>query len=246
MLDHGHPVWQRPPFILMYHSVSTLLGSDPYHLRVNLDRFEQQLGFLQRQGRRGVSISELLDAEESGTAASLIGLTFDDGFADFAECAVPILARFGFTATVFVVAGRLSGDNAWDPEPRLPLMSAEQVRAVRRAGHEVGSHSNRHVELSGAEPAELRREIGESRQRLEGLLSEPVTGFCFPYGSLDDPAVLAVEEAGYRYACATDSYSRPGRYCLPRSFVGQRDGGFRLRVKELRHRARSAGILPRS
>jgi hypothetical protein len=75
-----------------------------------------------------------------------VGLTFDDGYADFATTAVPILRRYGFTATVYVLADRLGGVNEWDQgAPRERLMTAVQVRAVASAGMEVGFHGLRHA-----------------------------------------------------------------------------------------------------
>ena len=243
MSDFDNSVRDRPPLVYMYHSVSTMTGSDPNYLRVHPDRLAEQLRYLQRRGRRGVSMSYLLNAVRVGSGSSLVGLTFDDGYADFAEQAVSVLDRFGFTATVFVVSGRLSDDNGWDRPPRLPLMSPQQIRAVRTAGHEVGSHSSRHVRLKGLPPADLTIEVAESRRQLEDLLGKPVVGFCYPYGSFDAAAMRCVEEAGYNYACATTSYESAGLYCLPRTFVGQRDRSAGLRAKELRHWARSTGLL---
>lgn len=225
--------------VLMYHSVSPSDAPDPNLLRVHPDRLDQQLRALRRLGLRGVSLAELLAAAEAGRASRLVALTFDDGYVDFLDHAMPVLDRHGMTASVYVVAGRMPGRNEWDADaPQVPLLDREQVRAVARGGHEVGSHGFRHVPLTGLSPDELHAEVAGSRAALVELLDEAVPGFCFPYGSFDDAAVDAVRAAGYDYACVTDDYTRPDRFRLPRFYVGNRDNPLRLAVKLAYHRWR--------
>lgn len=241
--DDGRPPVVRQP-VLMYHSISPSTAPDPEFLRVHPDRFDRQLRVLRRLGMRGVSMRELRRAAAAGRAGQLVALTFDDGYADFLEHAMPVLARHGMTATVFVVADKTPGTNDWDADhPQVPLLSREQVRAVAAGGHEIGSHSHKHVSLANRDAEFLRNEMAGSRAALQELLDEPVEGFCFPYGSFDDAAVDAVRDAGYSYACVTDDYSRPDALRQPRFFVGNRDGVLRLAAKLAYHhkRIRSAG-----
>jgi peptidoglycan/xylan/chitin deacetylase (PgdA/CDA1 family) len=222
----------------MYHSVSESDAPDPHLLRVHPDRLDQQLRLLRRLGIHGVSLAEALRSIRRGERRRQVALTFDDGYADFRHRAMPVLARHGMTASVYVVAGRLSGCNDWDADaPQLPLLSIDDVRAAAAAGHEVGSHTLTHIRLAGADPDAVRCEVVQSRAVLEDLLQQPVTGFCYPYGSQDDAAVAAVEAAGYEYACATNHYAGSGLHRLPRYYVGQRDGALRLAGKEVLHRA---------
>ena len=222
----------------MYHSISDATVADPHLLRVHPHRLEQQLRTLRRLGLRGVSLAEALQAAERGEGRGLVALTFDDGYADFVATAMPVLAEYGMTASVYVVAGLLAGTNEWDEGPRLDLMTADEVRAAAAAGHEVGSHSTTHVPMAGLDPAELHRQVAESRRLLEEVLDAPVTGFAYPYGSWDDAAATAVADAGYTYGCVTDDYSRPHPTTLPRFYVGQPDGGLRLGVKLARSAVR--------
>ena len=226
----------RPlPTVLMYHSISPARTDDPHQLRVHPDRLDAQLRSLRRLGLTGVSLAELVDAHDRGQGARMVGLTFDDGYVDFLEHAVPILERHGMTGTVYVVAGRLAGQNDWDEGPRLDLLSADQIREVAAAGHEVGSHSLTHAHLAGLDPAALRAEVGESRRVLGEVLGAPVRGFCYPYGDFDAAAADAVREAGYDHACVTRDYSVADRHTLPRFYVGDRDTGPRLAAKLARH-----------
>jgi peptidoglycan/xylan/chitin deacetylase (PgdA/CDA1 family) len=229
--------------VLMYHSVSPSSAPDPHLLRVHPERLDAQLRTLRRLGLRGVSVAALLGALDEGTSHRLVGLTFDDGYTDFLRHAVPVLGRHGMTATVYVVAGRLAGQNDWDDGPRLDLLSADELRLVAAAGHEVGSHSLTHPRMAGLHPATLQAETSESRRLLEEVLDRPVDGFCYPYGSVDQPAADAVRDAGYTYACTTKDYSVPDRFHVPRFYVGERDTGPRLLAKLAVHAARRRRLM---
>ncbi|MGI5171305.1 polysaccharide deacetylase family protein [Spirillospora sp. CA-253888] len=224
------------PYVLMYHSIDDV-EDDPHLVTVSPRRFAQQMSWLSKCGLRGVSMAELRQAQEHGAARGLVGLTFDDGYADFATRALPILTRFGFNATVFMVAGQIGGHNAWDEGPRKPLMSLQQLRAVAARGIEVASHGMEHLSLPKATESQLRQELHESRATLEGLLDRPVTGFAYPYGHVSDREVGEVARAGYAYGCAIWD-SHPGRHALVRTYVGDRDRRMRMRAKLLRHELR--------
>lgn len=224
------------PLVLMYHSVSPA-GEDPYNITVRPRRLDEQLGWLRRHGLRGVSLRELLAAHADGGAAGLVGLTFDDGYADFTDFAVDVLARHGCTATVFVVAGRLGEHNGWERDgPRKPIMTAEQLTRVAEAGMEVGSHGLRHTSLPEAGDEALAGECQRSRALLERVTGTAVTGFCYPYGHVRAREVEAVRAAGYEYACAIWRGPDTGRYALPRTYIGQADGPARLWAKRVRYR----------
>ncbi|HZC62646.1 MAG TPA: polysaccharide deacetylase family protein [Streptosporangiaceae bacterium] len=222
------------PMVLMYHSVEPY-EADPYLVTVSPPRFAQQMHWLARRGLRGTSVRDLLAARAAGAGKGLVGLTFDDGYADFARHALPVLQRFGFGATVFVIAGRLGGDNAWDPEgPRKPLMGARQVRDLAQAGIEIGSHGLRHIRLPAARDV-LAEEVGDSRRILQEVTGKPVSGFCYPYGDLDSDAVARVRDTGYDYGCAIWPSASTSRHALPRTYIGEADTSPRLWAKRARH-----------
>lgn len=226
----------RLPLVLMYHSVEPY-DTDPYQVTVHPRRFDRQLGWLHDRGLRGVSMRELLAARRDGTADGLVGLTFDDGYTDFVTEVLPALARYSFTATVFVIAGALGGFNSWDdPGPQKKLMTAADVWRAADAGMEVGSHSLHHVRLPDVPGDVLQDEVDTSRRMLAELTGQAVTGFCYPYGAAGHREVAAVRAAGYDYACGTGSSTLDGRHALPRAFIGDRDTSPRLYAKLLRHR----------
>ena len=226
------------PLVLMYHSVAKF-DVDPLNITVTPERFDEQMRWLAHSGLRGVSMRELRDARDAGTAKGLVGLTFDDGYHDFAAEAVPVLVGFGFTATVFAVVGRIGGHNAWDAGyPRKDLMDRECLRRVARAGMEVGSHSLRHVALPGLADADLERELTVSKDLLEDVIGAEVTGFAYPYGLVGRREVEAVRAAGYDYACAIRRSDCTGRHAFPRTYIGEKDGPARLFAKRALHRVR--------
>ncbi|MFC1419733.1 polysaccharide deacetylase family protein [Streptacidiphilus cavernicola] len=231
----------RAPWTLMYHSVDAY-QEDPYQVTVTPERFVRQMEWLRRSGLRGVALGELLRAHALGRAAGLVGLTFDDGYADLYHQVLPVLERYGFTATAFVVAGRLGGHNDWDSGPRKRLLDREQIRRLADRGVEIGSHGLEHRLLPGLPAEELALEAGRSREQLEDLLERRVSGFCYPYGAVDAAAAAAVRDSGYRYAAAIAHSPLTGRFALPRSFVGERDDGWRLRAKQVRHRLRGLRV----
>ncbi len=234
----GRPRPGSVPWVAMYHSVGDATD-DPYRVTVTPDRLDAQLGWLRRRGLRGVSMTELLAARSRGEGRDLVGLTFDDGYADFVEHALPCLRRRGCGATLFVLPGRLGGVNAWDPlGPRKPLLTADGIRHAAAEGVEIGSHGLTHVDLTRADDAALSAETAESRALLTELTGAPVTGFCYPYGTVDARAADAVRTAGYRYACAIDPGALTGPYALPRVHVGQNDTSVRLLLKTRLHRLR--------
>lgn len=222
----------------MYHSVAPY-DRDPYHVTVHPARFEQQLHWLHRRGLRGTSMRELLAARREGTDRGLVGLTFDDGYADFCEHVLPALGRFGFTATVFVLADLLGGANCWDEAgPRKALMTAEQIRHAAQCGMEIGSHGRRHVSLTSTGNGHLTTEVAGSRAILQEVSGQEVTGFCYPYGHLNRLALDAVRAAGYHYGCAIWRSPLTGPHALPRTYIGDRDGPLRLLAKWYRHHLR--------
>lgn len=221
------------PLVLMYHSVSPY-DEDPFQVTITPQRFEQQMRWLRSRRLLGVSMGELLDAAAQGRARRMVGLTFDDGYQDFVTNAMPILQRYGFNATAFVLAGRFGGENAWSrPGPYKPLLTAAQVREIARAGIEIASHGLEHVSLLKVDDARLRDETVRSRAILQDLLGQQVRGFAYPYGHSDARVVAAVQNAGYDYACAVVPWSGIGRHAIPRTSAFEHDSSWRLDAKRM-------------
>jgi peptidoglycan/xylan/chitin deacetylase (PgdA/CDA1 family) len=231
--DQGRLGLGQVPMILMYHGVAEVT-EDPNALCVTPSRFAEQMTWLKSHGLRGVGIGTLVDAIHAGRARGLVGITFDDGYVNVAEAALPVLLRHGFTATMFIISGLLGRSNEWDEGPAWPLMAAGQVAELAEAGMEIGSHGATHQRLAGLGAGSLEAEVSGSRASLGQLLGAPVRGFAYPYGSMDAAARQAVRDAGYDYACAVQTpMSELGFTALPRVYVGQRDGARRMAAKRL-------------
>lgn len=232
--------WRDAPLILMYHSVADVPdpADDPHLLSVSPRRFAAHMTWLYGRGLRGVGVDELLAAIRGSRARGLVGITFDDGYADLVDGALPALRTFGFGATVFVVAGRLGMTNDWDDTPPRPLLDAAGIRRLADAGIEIGSHSTTHAALTGAGHRVLEAEVADSRNRLAEVVGAPVTGFAYPYGVMDGAARAAVRGAGYTYACAVSTPCRRlDLTALPRIYAGNSDRGRHLAAKRLLYRA---------
>jgi peptidoglycan/xylan/chitin deacetylase (PgdA/CDA1 family) len=123
-------------------------------------------------------------------------LTFDDGYVDFREHALPLLRRHGFLATMFVVTELVGATNAWDTtigDP-VPLMDWEALAEIQDDGIEIGSHSSHHHPLVTLPLDELARDLCASRERLHERLGAPARTVCYPYG-LHDTGVLSIARA---------------------------------------------------
>lgn len=224
----------RWPRTFMYHSIGQL-DNDPNRLCTSPERFEAQMLHLKRRGLRGVSMRELRRAMRAGDVRGLVGLTFDDGYEDFLHTALPVLERLDFSATVFVVAGRLGKENDWNheyaPRPRMKLLGTGELREVSERGMEVGSHGMTHAKLPGLEPALLEHEVSDSHRIISEILGEAVEGFCYPYGGLDGAAVRSVRGAGYAYACGWKVQVERSAFDLPRIPVSEKDNPLRFAAK---------------
>ena len=158
-------------------------------------------------GYRTISMDELADGVESGRLpCRRFVVSFDDGYADFYEHALPILERHDFTAIVYLVASRVGEVDRWDEGlgfPLKPLLSWDQIRSMAGRGIEFGSHTCSHARLTTLDDGRLRDEIALSRTMLEEGLQRPVRHFCYPYGAHDAQVIEAVKAAGFRTAVTT-------------------------------------------
>jgi peptidoglycan/xylan/chitin deacetylase (PgdA/CDA1 family) len=120
------------------------------------------------------------------------------------------------------------------PAPVKALLTADQVCQAAESGMEIGSHGLEHVSLPEADDTRLSAETVRSRAILPELIGEQMRGFCDPYGHLDARVLKAVRAAGYDYACAGGPSAAIGHHAVPRTYVHDRDGSWRLDAKRIR------------
>lgn len=195
--------------ILMYHQVGVpaARGTQFRGLTVHPVSFRRQMTWMKRLGYRGLSMRDLTPYLAGEREGKVFGITFDDGFCNVFENALPVLSDLGFTSTNYFVVNQFGGGNVWDQGkniPFSPLMSVEQVRAWAAAGQEVGSHTLDHVHLTQVSADEARRQIGLAREILTQEAGADVTAFCYPYGDFTPEHGLFAKEAGYKNATTTN------------------------------------------
>ncbi len=213
---------ERPPVVLMYHGFgSRTPDQDPHNLFVPLEEFDWQLEYL---ARRLVPID--LATYVAGWhlrrwPRRSVLVTMDDGYRSTLEGAAR-LARYGIPAVVFVPPGILGQTTSWMPEmPGERILSADELREIGALGIELGVHGMDHRTLTGLDPAELRRQVAESRTALADVTGSLPTAFAYPEGEFDAAAVDAVRAAGYTLAFSVGTDG--GRFAIPRMDVNGRD-----------------------
>lgn len=173
--------------VLLYHHVGPPQPGTPASLTVSPAKFERQVRWLARRGYRGICSTDWLRwrNEGRGLPGKPLLFTFDDGYADLAEYALPVLRQYAFGASVYIVTEQLGGKSAWDEASGCGtnrLMTADQIRFWAAQGIEFGAHSRTHADLTTLTPERLEEEVMGSKVDLEMLLGEPVRSFAYPFG----------------------------------------------------------------
>jgi peptidoglycan/xylan/chitin deacetylase (PgdA/CDA1 family) len=187
--------------ILMYHSIDS--SGSPISLTP--DSFRSHVRFL-ASGR--VKVRALADLAAGNPDDDAVSLTFDDGFANFATDALPMLRDHALPATVFVVSDRAGTTNAWGGReargiPTLDLMTWSQVGKAAAAGVEVGAHTRSHPYLTSLPESALLDETAGCADRIQAEIGVRPTSFAYPYGAVSD-AVAAVARRTFVRSCTTE------------------------------------------
>jgi peptidoglycan/xylan/chitin deacetylase (PgdA/CDA1 family) len=198
----------KPIPILMYHQIDLPAprGTRFRSLTVHPKSFSRQMWLMHQLGYQGLSMRDLMPYLRGERTGKVFGITFDDGFRNVLTNALPVLNKFGFTATNYFVANQINGSNAWDAQnnvPTQPLMSRSEILEWSRSGQEVGSHSLDHPSLPELSEDQVRMQINDSRQILSEIVSQNVTAFCYPYGNFLPEHLQIVAQAGYQSATTT-------------------------------------------
>jgi peptidoglycan/xylan/chitin deacetylase (PgdA/CDA1 family) len=188
--------------VLTFHSIS----SEPGPTSIDTATFRMQMDVLAESGFASMTCQDLLDWRQGRAkgATRRVLITFDDGFADFATVAFPMLRECNFSCMVFVPTGKLGKREDWrgaNASPR-PLMSWSAVSELAGAGVEFGGHGVTHADLTRLAPGERRHEIERCAQDLAERIGCRTRGFATPYGRVN-PAVLADLARTYDVAFGT-------------------------------------------
>ena len=177
--------------ILNYHKIDNTFIS----LAVRPDDFDTQMKYLSENGYHTISPDELYDSL-AGTGElpdNPVMITFDDGYEDNYVNAYPILKKYGFKATIFVVTSFLDKN-------KKGYMSWDQAREMDANGISIQSHTVDHKSMTDLTDDQLRMELVDSKKKAEKELGHPVNYMAYPTGTYNLHIAQMVKEAGYKAA----------------------------------------------
>lgn len=191
------------PPVLCYHRVG-----GPLELgvtRVSRKTFARQMHALAREGWRTLTLDQFAAALAGQSAIrnpkSTFLLSFDDGYAELAEHAYPVLRDLGFTATTFLITDYVGRTNAWDIQyTRSPLHHLDwaAIESWKARGLEFASHSATHARLTWLDDPRVAEELGRSRETLVNRLGAGAgKAVAYPFGAVDTRVATAARAAGY-------------------------------------------------
>lgn len=192
----------------MYHQVSPRPLRAFARYTVLPEVFAAQMKWLAYAGYEPISLDQLVEHRcgRLELPARPVVITFDDGFRELVDHAIPILRAQGFTATFFLVAGLMGKNGRWlrqEIGAEIPLMGWSVARELAATGFHCGAHTMSHPRLAGLPDSACRSELNDSRRLLEDRLGIEVSHLAYPFGSFDDRVRDLAAEAGYRSACST-------------------------------------------
>jgi peptidoglycan/xylan/chitin deacetylase (PgdA/CDA1 family) len=224
---------------LCYHSIAPV---GPRFLSISAELFERQLDWLRRSGWQTGDSATLDGLLAGGRPKTRTGfLTFDDGYRDTHDAALPLLKAYRAKAIVFVLppaleSGRLSWPEIEPHATRHPdmvrSMTWEMVEALSAAGIEIGSHGLSHRHLDRLAGDELREELLASRRAIASRVGACRT-LAYPFGDWGLAVAAAAAETGYEFAFTMPSGGqwRASRWSIPRVPVDYRDDERRFALK---------------
>ncbi|HXQ95310.1 MAG TPA: polysaccharide deacetylase family protein [Candidatus Acidoferrales bacterium] len=201
--------------ILMYHRIIApdLAGDSLPGLVVPPELFDAQLSALHAAGWRTVTVAQISRALQLHRALPprTFAISIDDGWDDGYTNALPILQRYGFHATYYVIAGRVA---TWTS-----ALSPAELRALAAAGMEIGDHTLDHRALPYLSAAEMHVQVMTAADLLAGFVGERPVTFAYPSGRYDLAAEAELQADGFGMAVIEGSgawESAANRFAVPR------------------------------
>ena len=213
------------PPILMYHILDEYI--DP-KVAIPQELFEAQMEALAEAGYSTCNSSQLSNVlrNEGNKRPKWFMITFDDAYSDCLEIAAPILAKFGFSATIFVNTSYVGMSNNWNPKATYNRkhLSWAGIRDLAHDGFEIGSHGCSHRSLVKLPLKEICEELGGSNAILEDKLSSQIQAYAYPYGDMCAEAAGVVQRC-YKLGFCVNPYGKPNvpiHLQLPRISMGRK------------------------
>ena len=192
--------------VLLYHRIvnkQSVIGK--HKVYVQEKDFEKQMLYLKNNGYQTITFFDLQQQPSMDLYKKVI-ITFDDGYKDNYELMFPILKKYGFKAVIYLVTK--INYNSWgvaEGEPRIDMMSPEQVKEMSDYGIEMGGHTQLHKDLLKCTTQERIQEIKGSKEDVENLINKKAISFAYPFGGINNDIKKATQEAGYTYAVSTNT-----------------------------------------
>lgn len=201
--------------VIMYHRVIKDESEKGVHgTYVTVKQFEEQIRYLKKKGYETVTFKDLLNnryKQRFDKNKKWIMITFDDGYKDNYENAFPILKKYKFKGIIYILDGieynKWDVDNSGNPEKKFALMNQNELLEMQKYGIEFGGHTSTHPRLAKLPTDKVKTEIINSKSNIEKLIGKELLSFAYPYGSLNEEVKNVPQEAGYKFAVATDSGS---------------------------------------
>ncbi|MBI3817005.1 polysaccharide deacetylase family protein [Candidatus Peregrinibacteria bacterium] len=218
-----------PVPILMYHYVEPHDDAKEPHaagLFVSPDIFEEQLQWIVAHGYQTIDLDTYLQLRSHAInePKKPVILTFDDGYADAFQNALPILQKYHLRGVFYIVSGFLGKPG---------YLTDNQVIALRDAGMMIAGHTVSHVDLRSLSAKELRHQLEGSRKELETFIGAPVIHFAYPSGRYNQRVIDMVAMLGYKTAVTTHH-----------GIAGTRDPLFQLPRVRMTKTTNLAALLP--
>jgi peptidoglycan/xylan/chitin deacetylase (PgdA/CDA1 family) len=187
--------------ILLYHHITSEIDGSRYNVQPAI--FDQQMKWLSDNNYKTISITQLATLILNGGELPLrpVVITFDDGNKDIYQNAYPILQKYNFIATFYIVNQYINGEN---------MITADQLQELISQGWEIGSHSDHHSDLT-SENADLDTEVRLAKIALEKKLGVKIYTFAYPFGTANEAVVNKVYKAGFTSAAGLGESITHGR-----------------------------------
>lgn len=205
--------------ILLYHHIKENTGENDFS--VSVETFDRQMKYLKEKGYKSIKFE---DIDKTNLKKKFI-ITFDDGYNDIYFNILPVLKKYGFTATVFLVVDCIGKTNMWDNTGD-KILTYSQINELVEQGFSIGSHTLTHPHLTRITIEECIREIKNSKIILEDKFKVEVKTFSYPYNEVNDKIKDIVEKAGYNFACAISTKSKSvlaDKFAIRRVYVKTSD-----------------------
>jgi peptidoglycan/xylan/chitin deacetylase (PgdA/CDA1 family) len=193
---------------LLYHSVNDSPPSGQELFTVSPRSFAAHIAAIADLGFTTVALGVVARYLRAGSPlpSDTVAVSFDDGYADLLDNALPVLSECGFGATLFQTTGVIGGVFS-----DATMLDARGICELSASGMEIGSHTISHPHLDLVPDDVLRRELVESKDQLEQILGRPVDAVAYPHGSFRTNVVGGAGRAGYTWGAAVkNAYTHAG------------------------------------